>query len=93
MSGGLDTLELIGKKTMDLLQEGDPGLKKKRSFLKSDKPNLSEVLREAKERQKEALQSDDSSGDIQVYFSNVFDEQQGTAYSYRNRAFKIFSIE
>lgn len=29
ISGGLDTLETIGKKTMEVLQEGDPGLKKK----------------------------------------------------------------
>lgn len=26
--GGLDTLETIGKKTMEVLQDGDPGLKK-----------------------------------------------------------------
>ena len=52
MSGGLDTLEAIGKKTMEVLQEGDPGLKKKRAFFinESDKPNLSQILREAKEK-------------------------------------------
>lgn len=52
ISGGLETLETIGKKTMEVLQEGDPGLKKKRAFLKleQEKPVLSQVLREAKER-------------------------------------------
>lgn len=52
IAGGLDTLETIGKKTMEVLQEGDPGLKKKRAFLKLDqeKPILSQILREAKEK-------------------------------------------
>lgn len=52
ISGGLETLENIGKKTMEVLQEGDPGLKKKRAFLKleQEKPILSQVLREAKEK-------------------------------------------
>jgi hypothetical protein len=52
ISGGLDTLETIGKKTMDVLQEGDPGFKKKRAFLlnDTDKPILSQILREAKEK-------------------------------------------
>lgn len=42
---GLDTLETLGKKTMDVLQEGDPGLKKKRAilFADQDKPVLSQV--------------------------------------------------
>ncbi|KAG5868849.1 hypothetical protein JTB14_031089 [Gonioctena quinquepunctata] len=37
---------------MEVLQEGDPGLKNKRAFLKldQDKPVLSQVLREAKEK-------------------------------------------
>jgi len=38
----LDTLETIGKKTMEVLQEGDPGLKKKRALF-SGKPVLSQV--------------------------------------------------
>ncbi|KAF5304564.1 hypothetical protein FQA39_LY09615 [Lamprigera yunnana] len=52
ISGGLDTLETIGKKTMEVLQDGDPGLLKKRAFLKidSEKPVLSHILREAKEK-------------------------------------------
>ena len=42
LTGGLDTLETIGKKTMEVLQEGDPGLKKKRALF-SDKIVLSHV--------------------------------------------------
>jgi len=42
LTGGLDTLETIGKKTMEVLQEGDPGLKKKRALF-SGKPVLSQV--------------------------------------------------
>ena len=33
VSGGLGTLENIGKKTMDLLSEGDPGLRNKRAYV------------------------------------------------------------
>jgi hypothetical protein len=42
LTGGLDTLETIGKKTMEVLQEGDPGLKKKRALF-SEKTVLSQV--------------------------------------------------
>lgn len=46
ISGGLDTLESVGKKTLEVLQEGDPGLRKKRAlfFQNTDKINLSQVL-------------------------------------------------
>lgn len=45
ISGGLDTLEEIGKKTMTILQENDPGLLKKRKLLGLDNngPVLSQV--------------------------------------------------
>lgn len=46
LAGGLDTLESIGKKTMEVLQDGDPGLAKKRAMLgldSGDKPVLSQV--------------------------------------------------
>lgn len=44
MSGGLDALEFIGKKTMDVLAEGDPGLRQKREKLTGKGPSLSQVL-------------------------------------------------
>lgn len=45
IAGGLDTLEGIGKKTMTILQENDPGLLNKRKLLMMDKdaPALSQV--------------------------------------------------
>lgn len=44
--GGLDTLETVGKKTIEVLQEGDPGLRKKRAlfFQNTEKINLSQVI-------------------------------------------------
>lgn len=50
LMGGLDTLEVIGRKAMDVIQEGDPGLHKKRAFLSNKKPNLSQMLQEARQR-------------------------------------------
>ncbi|XP_025206942.1 protein FAM114A2 [Melanaphis sacchari] len=52
ISGGLDTLETVGKKTIEVLQDGDPGLRKKRAmfFQNTEKINLSQVLQEAKEK-------------------------------------------
>ncbi|XP_030374104.1 protein FAM114A2 [Scaptodrosophila lebanonensis] len=50
LNTGLDTLEGIGKKTMNILQENDPKLINKRKLLGLDanKPNLSAILLEAK---------------------------------------------
>ena len=48
-SSGLDTLELIGKKTYTALQQSDPGLKKTKAVLSNpvqgtnDLPSLSQV--------------------------------------------------
>ncbi|CAO1404872.1 unnamed protein product [Diamesa hyperborea] len=52
VSGGLDTLEGIGRKTINILQESDPNLKNKILGMSGqiEKPNLSEILKEAKER-------------------------------------------
>lgn len=47
ITGGLDTLETIGRKTMEVLQDGDPGLERKKrammGFFDPDKPILSQV--------------------------------------------------
>nr|CAD7403557.1 unnamed protein product [Timema poppensis] len=80
ITGGLDTLETIGKKTMEVLQEGDPGLKKKRALF-SDKVELSQILREAKEK---AEQEDREHVDKQVaraaHFETLFDDHQGLVH-------------
>lgn len=46
INGGLDTLETVGKKTLEVLQEGDPGFRKKRAifFQNTEKFNLSQVF-------------------------------------------------
>lgn len=44
VSGGLDALEFIGKKTMNVLAEGDPGLRQKREKLAGKGPSLLQVV-------------------------------------------------
>lgn len=83
ISGGLDTLEKIGKKTMEVLQEGDPGLKKKRAFFsnEADKPILSQVLREAKEKADvEEKSAEEKQQARKVHFESLFDDYQGLVH-------------
>lgn len=83
MSGGLDTLEAIGKKTMEVLQEGDPGLKKKRAFFinESDKPNLSQILREAKKKAENVEKTIEEKQKMRkVHFESLFDDYQGLVH-------------
>lgn len=83
MTGGLDTLEAIGKKTMEVLQDGDPGLKKKRAFFmnEADKPILSQVLREAKEKaESEEKTIEERELARKVHFESLFDDYQGLVH-------------
>lgn len=83
MSGGLDTLEAIGKKTMEVLQDGDPGLKKKRAFFlnEGDKPILSQALREAKEKAEAAEKTiEEKQNARKVHFESLFDDYQGLVH-------------
>jgi len=83
MTGGLDTLEAIGKKTMEVLQEGDPGLKKKRAFFMNEpeKPNLSQVLREAKEKaEAEKKTMEERELARRIHFESLFDDYQGLVH-------------
>lgn len=80
LSGGLDTLEMIGKKTMDILTEGDPGLRKKRGMFEG-KASLSEVLREAKMKaEKEAEERKAEEAEEVINYSKLFDEHQGLVH-------------
>jgi len=80
LTGGLDTLETIGKKTMEVLQEGDPGLKKKRALF-SGKPVLSQVLREAKEKaERENKETEDKEAARKAHFETLFDDYQGLVH-------------
>lgn len=83
MTGGLDTLEAIGKKTMEVLQDGDPGLKKKRAFFmnETDKPILSQILREAKEKaETEERTMEERMLSRKVHFETLFDDYQGLVH-------------
>lgn len=83
ITGGLDTLEVIGKKTMEVLQDGDPGLKKKRAFFLNDeeKPNLSHILREAKDKaDTEEKSVEDKELARKVHFESLFDDYQGLVH-------------
>lgn len=83
ISGGLDTLETIGKKTMEVIQEGDPGLKRKRAFLnlEGDKPVLSQVLREAKEKTEQENKALQEKHFIKkVNYESIFDDHQGLVH-------------
>ncbi|XP_055934061.1 protein FAM114A2-like [Argiope bruennichi] len=77
--GGLDTLELIGKKTMDILTEGDPGLRKKRAVF-SGGTNLSELLREIKARADEQSKENSEDDTDNIHYSQIFDEKQGLVH-------------
>ncbi|XP_061717225.1 protein FAM114A2 [Cydia pomonella] len=84
ISGGLDTLETIGKKTMEVLQDGDPGLAKKRAMLgldPGDKPVLSQVLREAKARADEEDRAREQKREAkEVHYENLFDDYEGLVH-------------
>ncbi|XP_012274635.1 protein FAM114A2 [Orussus abietinus] len=83
ITGGLDTLETIGKKTMEVLQEGDPGLKKKRAFFlnEDEKPNLSKILREAKEKaDAEEKSLEEKQLARKIHFESLFDDCQGLVH-------------
>ncbi|XP_026824082.1 protein FAM114A2 isoform X2 [Ooceraea biroi] len=83
MTGGLDTLEAIGKKTMEVLQEGDPGLKKKRAFFMNEpeKPILSQILREAKEKaEAEEKTMEERELARKIHFESLFDDYQGLVH-------------
>ncbi|XP_041969690.1 protein FAM114A2 isoform X2 [Aricia agestis] len=81
ISGGLDTLETIGKKTMEVLQEGDPLLAKKRAMLgldAGDKPVLSQLLREAKEKADEEDKVKEAKREAkEVHYETLFDDYEG----------------
>lgn len=87
ISGGLDTLEGIGKKTMTILQENDAGLLSKRKLLgmgNDDGMVLSQVLREAKEkteeREKNLKQVQKHLYKKKLHFETLFDDYHGLVH-------------
>ncbi|CAJ1063276.1 protein FAM114A2 isoform X1 [Xyrichtys novacula] len=82
ITGGLDALEFIGKKTMDVIAEGDPGFKKTKGLMNRN-ATLSQVLREAKEReelQTAETEGSDSEKKAVAHYGMLFDEFQGLSH-------------
>ncbi|XP_040006180.1 protein FAM114A2 [Xiphias gladius] len=82
ITGGLDALEFIGKKTMDVIAEGDPGFKKTKGLMNRNS-TLSQVLREAKEReelQTAEKEASDPEKKVVAHYGMLFDEFQGLSH-------------
>lgn len=83
VAGGLDMLESIGKKTFDVIKDHDPGLQKTKGlfFERGNKPNLSQMLRDAKEqREVQERQQQESEEARKAHFGSLFDDFQGLAH-------------
>ncbi|KAL4230102.1 hypothetical protein ACF0H5_010487 [Mactra antiquata] len=83
VTGSLDVLETLGKKTFDVINEHDPGLRKARAFLhdQGDKPNLSAILRDAKEQEEVRVQHEKETEEARkAHFGSLFDDYQGLAH-------------
>uniref|UniRef100_V9KJY9 Protein NOXP20-like protein n=1 Tax=Callorhinchus milii TaxID=7868 RepID=V9KJY9_CALMI len=74
LSGGLDALEFIGRKTMNVLAENDPGFKKTKILLHKT-ATLSQMLREAKEKEKRQVTVEKA-----AHYGMLFDEFQGLSH-------------
>lgn len=84
VSGGLDTLEGIGRKTINILQENDPNLKNKILGMSGqiEKRNLSEILKEAKERPEDFshIPSKSVFPTKLISFEQILDDYKGLVY-------------
>ncbi|KAK5606816.1 hypothetical protein CRENBAI_015240 [Crenichthys baileyi] len=78
ISGGLDALEFIGKKTMNVLAESDPGFKKTKTLMQKT-ASLSQMLREAKEKEHARLSNQPLSAPTARY-GILFDNYQGLSH-------------
>jgi hypothetical protein len=83
LPGGLETFEYIGKKTMEVLQENDPGLRRKRELLHGGKSTLSDLLQEARESNEAGHSSSSPSSSLSNDRSSVvavFEELGGLTH-------------
>ncbi|KAM7394230.1 hypothetical protein PAMP_021043 [Pampus punctatissimus] len=78
ISGGLDALEFIGKKTMTVLAESDPGFKKTKTLMQKT-VSLSQMLKEAKERERARLSNQPISAPT-AHYGILFDDYQGLSH-------------
>ncbi|CAJ1052143.1 protein NOXP20 isoform X2 [Xyrichtys novacula] len=78
ISGGLDALEFIGKKTMTVLAESDPGFKKTKTLMQKT-ASLSQMLKEAKEKERARLGNQPMS-EPTAHYGILFDDYQGLSH-------------
>uniref|UniRef100_A0A3Q3RF67 Family with sequence similarity 114 member A1 n=1 Tax=Mastacembelus armatus TaxID=205130 RepID=A0A3Q3RF67_9TELE len=78
ISGGLDALEFIGKKTMTVLAESDPGFKKTKTLMQKT-ASLSQMLKEAKEKEQARLRNQPISAPT-AHYGILFDDYQGLSH-------------
>ncbi|XP_024101913.1 protein NOXP20 isoform X2 [Pongo abelii] len=78
LTGGLDALEFIGKKTMNVLAESDPGFKRTKTLMERT-VSLSQMLREAKEKEKRRL-AQQLTMERTAHYGMLFDEYQGLSH-------------
>ncbi|NWU74811.1 NXP20 protein, partial [Onychorhynchus coronatus] len=78
LSGGLDALEFIGKTTMNVLAESDPGFKRTKTLM-ARTVSLSQLLREAKEREKQR-RAQQVTVERTAHYGLLFDEFQGLSH-------------
>jgi len=83
VDGGLNVLETVGKKTMQVINETDPGLNKTKSLLadRKNKVNLSQMLRDAKkDREEDEKRKEEFEQTQKTKFHYWFEEEQGLVY-------------
>ncbi|XP_026990757.2 protein NOXP20 isoform X2 [Tachysurus fulvidraco] len=78
LTGGLDALEFIGRKTMTVLAESDPGFKKTKILMQRT-VSLSQMLKEAKEKARERL-SNQMVCEPTAHYGILFDDYQGLSH-------------
>ncbi|XP_066041713.1 protein NOXP20 isoform X2 [Chamaea fasciata] len=78
LSGGLDALEFIGKTTMNVLAESDPGFKRTKTLM-ARTVSLSQLLREAKEKEKQR-RAQQATVERTAHYGLLFDEFQGLSH-------------
>ncbi|NXF80438.1 NXP20 protein, partial [Sclerurus mexicanus] len=78
LSGGLDALEFIGKTTMNVLAESDPGFKRTKTLM-ARTVSLSQLLREAKEKEKQR-RAQQVTAERTAHYGLLFDEFQGLSH-------------
>ncbi|XP_030803694.1 protein NOXP20 [Camarhynchus parvulus] len=78
LSGGLDALEFIGKTTMNVLAESDPGFRRTKTLM-ARTVSLSQLLREAKEKEKQR-RAQQVTVERTAHYGLLFDEFQGLSH-------------